>query len=307
MSHDLDGARVLVTGASGFLGRPCVRALTAAGAEVHALTSRPVPRGDDANVVWHRVDLLAGDVTALCASIAPSHLLHLAWHMDHATVYTSPENVRWARASLGLLEAFARSGGQRATLVGSCAEYDWTGAGVLHETATPLQPASIYGRVKDGLRRLAHAYGDAAGISVAWARVFFLYGPGEPPGRLAASVIRALLAGEPARCSHGRQVRDYLFIDDAADALVALLANPVTGAVNVGSGLRTPLRTLVDEVAAQLDARDLVQYGALTSPPNEAPVVVADIDRLRDTTGWSPQTSLRRGVAQTIAWWQRAS
>src|SRR5207245_614301 len=82
---------------------------------------------------------------------------------------------------------------------------------------------------KLALASLLEAYAGQTGLSQAWARIFFLYGPREHPKRLVSSVIRSLLRGERARCSHGQQIRDYLHVEDAAGALVALLESEVTG------------------------------------------------------------------------------
>jgi nucleoside-diphosphate-sugar epimerase len=82
------------------------------------------------------------------------------------------------------------------------------------------------------------------GRSSAWGRIFFLYGPHEHPDRLVASVIRSILAGQPARTSHGRQIRDYLYADDVADAFVAVLdrgAQGVSGPYDIGTGVGTTI------------------------------------------------------------------
>lgn len=296
-------SRVLITGARGFLGRPAVHALVHRGFEVHATASKRPDTSGSAH--WHQIDLLdPAAVEALIAKVAPTHLLHLAWHMAHGGVYGAIENVRWAEASLGLLRAFHRHGGRRAVLAGSCAEYDWAYDGPLDEQAGPIRPASIYGQAKDGLRRLATAHAEAGDLSLVWARIFFVYGPGEPPGRLVASVVRALLAGREAPCSHGRQVRDYLYVDDVAAALASLVAAEVEGAVNVASGEGLPLRALVDEVARQLDGVDRVRYGAIEAPATEAPRVLADVTRLRDEVGFVPTIDIETGITRTIEWWR---
>lgn len=275
-------------------------ALAAAGHEVHAVTSRD-GRGDDA-ASWHQADLLdRGDVQRLCREVEASHLVHLAWHADHATMYASAENVAWAAAGVGLLRAFTAAGGRRAVMVGSCAEYDWTTTDDLDEARSPIRPATVYGQAKDGLRRLAQAHAAATGLEVAWARPFFVYGPGGPPNKLVTSVARALRAGERARCSHGRQVRDYIHVDDVAGALATLVGSPFTGAVNVGTGTPHTLREIAGEVARQLGRADDVDFGALPSPPDEPPRVVADIRRLREIVGFRPRIDLAEGVRRTLA------
>jgi dTDP-L-rhamnose 4-epimerase len=138
---------VLVTGASGFIGRQTLPVLLSHGHELHALARHPptvaaagdamagdtpagdTPAGDAAagDVVWHEGDLLDGlTAAALIERIRPEMLLHLAWTVEPGRFWTSPENVRWVEASLALLRAFVAAGGRRAVLAGTCAEYDWT-------------------------------------------------------------------------------------------------------------------------------------------------------------------------------------
>ncbi len=301
--------KVLVTGGGGFVGRPCLDLLVAEGWRVNAVTSRSKPpRQAPAEVRWHHCDLLDPVASrALIEDIRPNHLLHLAWHMGdkHATdVYSSPENHRWVAASLELLRAFADTGGERAVFTGSCAEYDWR-YGFCSEAITPLRPASTYGHCKHALGDLFNDFvGSEGGPSGAWARLFFLYGPHEQPRRLIASIIRSLLRGEPARCSHGQQRRDYLFTLDAADALVTLLASNVQGAINIASGQPTRLENLIRRVASRLGREDLVELGAIPVPDDEPPLVLADIRRLESELAWQPTWELDDALDHTINWWR---
>lgn len=296
--------RVLVTGAGGFIGEHCLEALEGRAEEIHAVSTR-VPADDGSAVEWHRADLLnRAGAAELIERVRPSHLLHLAWFSDHKEIYQSPENNHWVQASLDLLHAFRSSGGERAVFGGSCAEYDWS-EGVCSERRTPLRPATTYGAAKVALYRAFEEVTERTGFSGAWARIFFLFGPGEPEKRLMASVIRSLLAGEPALCTHGEQRRDYLYVGDVADALVALLESEVTGPVNVGSGDAPPIRDLVLAAARKLDREDLVRLGALPAPEGEAPRVQAEVGRLVGEVGWHLHHGLDRGLDRTIDYWRR--
>ena len=290
--------RVLVTGASGFIGRHALAPLLAGGFEVHAVARRPAAGGD--GVTWHATDLLDGGArAALVRDVAPSHLLHLAWYAEPGRFWTAPENLAWAEASIGLYREFAACGGARAVFAGTCAEYDWSG-GVCHEDATPLRPATLYGACKHAVASAVTAPG--AGPSTAWGRVFFLYGPGEPRAKLVASVIDALLEGRRAPVSHGRQVRDFLHVADVAGAFAALVASEdVRGAVNIGSGDAVSLRELLSLVEERLDARGQVAYGERPAPADEPPVILADVARLRDELSFRPRHTLASGLDDTIA------
>jgi len=166
-------------------------------------------------------------------------------------------------------------------------------------------PTTLYGACKHSLQLILHAFGRQTGISTAWARLFFPYGPNETPQRLIPSVTRALLAGEEARCTHGEQVRDFIYVADAAAALVATLDSAVQDAVNIGSGNPVKLRDLIEMVATTLDRTDLVRMGVIAAPEGEPPALWADVSRLRHDVGWSPRYQLEEGIAQTIEWWSK--
>jgi nucleoside-diphosphate-sugar epimerase len=305
---------VLVTGATGFIGHSCLPLLVGRGYDVHAVTSRdmgarrfPIDGVDGGGeIAWHQADLMdTGQTTRLFEAVRPTHLLHLAWYVVPGKAATAPENFRWVQASLELLRQFGERGGRRVVMAGSSYEYDWR-YGYCAEAVTPTVPATYYGACKLALARLLEAYAAQAGLSQACARIFFLYGPREDPKRLVSLVIRSLLVGEPARCSHGRQIRDYLHVDDVADALVTLLDGDVRGAVNIGSGQPVALRDIVSLIAAKLDRAHLVEFGAVPSHPHDTPLVVADVARLTEEVKWRPRYDLDRGLDATIAWFQSA-
>src|SRR5437773_410478 len=226
-------ARVLVTGATGFVGRHCLSPLLQDDCEVHAVSSKPPTTDTMEGIQWHQADLLKSDAAfGLLAEIRPTHLLHLAWYAVPGEYWSSGENFRWVQASLNLFQAFASCGGQRAVVAGSCAEYDWR-YGYCSEGVTPLAPTTVYGACKQSLGVMLDAMGRQTGVSTAWGRLFFLYGPHEHPRRLVASVIRSVLSGAHACCSHGRHIRDFLYIRDAAEAFVAPLHSEAIGPVHL--------------------------------------------------------------------------
>jgi nucleoside-diphosphate-sugar epimerase len=289
---------VLITGASGFVGRACLAELRRAGWEAHVVSRSLSPRDGS-----HAIDLLdPAQVSALVAALRPTHLLHLAWVTAPGAYWASPDNHRWVGASLHLVREFSRHGGRRAVLAGTCAEYDW-GHGVCYEERTPLAPATLYGQCKLQLHRQLAAIAGEAGLRVAWARLFFLYGPHEHPARLVPSVTRALLRGEEVVCSAGTQRRDFLHVADAARALVALLGSALEGAVNVASGQAVAVREVLGLIAAALNAPERARPGTRPAE-NEPPLVVGDVRRLRGELRWSPNFDLRRGILDTVAWWQ---
>jgi len=308
----LTGAkRVMVTGASGFIGRWSVPALLALGYEVHAVLSG----SHDANVPdelrgaqLHRGDLLRNaSIDAAIDAVRPTHLLHFAWIAQPGVYWKSPENFLWLEASAYLLRRFQAAGGQRVVMAGSCAEYDWSGPGVFDEQSGPLADDSAptalaYTACKLRLQRLLAEFSTQHRLSSAWGRIFFQYGPYEHPQRLVPSVICSLLRDVPALCTHGRQVRGFLHVADVGAAFAAILASDLQGAVNVGSEQRISLAELIERIALQIGRPGLVRLDARAAPA-EPPLLIPVTRRLREQTAWRPKFDLDEGLADTIRWW----
>jgi nucleoside-diphosphate-sugar epimerase len=166
-----------------------------------------------------------------------------------------------------------------------------------------LAPTTYYGVCKDATRRVVEGLAERADLSLAWGRIFFLYGPREDPRRLVASVARALVAGERAPTSAGTQRRDFLHVDDVAGAFAALLHGDVGGAVNIASGEAVTVRSIAEQLAASAGRPDLLEVGALPDRAGDPRLIVADVGRLRGEVGFRPSFSLVDGLAATVSWW----
>jgi nucleoside-diphosphate-sugar epimerase len=294
---------VLITGASGFIGRHTIPLLLKHGYEVHAVTSKKPPENGKSEY-WHRADLLdRQQIGSLIEAVRPSHLLHFAWIATPGIYQSSFENLHWIEASLELLHRFVRAGGQRIVAAGTCAEYDWR-YGFCSEALTPLAPQTLYGSCKHSLQLILSALARENNFSAAWGRIFFPYGPHEHASRLVASVIGALLNGEVARCSHGNQVRDFVFVQDVAAAFVALLDSDIAGPVNIASGRGVAVKEIVFKIGDLLGRRDLVQLGAIPTPAQEAPFLVGDVRLLDETLNWQPEHDIDQGLKKSVEWWQ---
>ena len=302
---------MLVTGAGGFIGRWSIAPLLQKGFEVHAVLSGTADRSIPAELKGasvHFADLLNDEhVDALLKRVVPTHLLHFAWIATPGVYWQSPENYRWLASSQYLLRAFRASGGSRAVMAGSCVEYDWSQAGVCSERSSPLadQGATLtpYAATKIALQKALAQIADE-GLSSAWGRIFFQFGPYEHPDRLVPSVIRHLLLDKEALCTHGRQIRSFLHVADVGAAFAQLLDSEVQGPVNIGADERISLADLIERIALEIGRPDLVRLGARSAPSDEPPLLVPDVHRLRDEVQWQPRRSLSEGINDTIAWWR---
>jgi len=295
-------SKVLITGASGFIGGHCLPILMAMGYDVHAIARRK-PATTLPGVIWHEADLLApGAPSELIQRVRPHFLLHLGWYAVQGKFWEARENMEWVRASLELFSAFSANKGQRAVAAGSCAEYE-VNCGECVEGITPLLPATLYGTCKHALGSMLAAFSHQTGFSSAWGRIFFLYGPYEQPSRLVAYVVQSLLRAEPALCSDGNQVLDFMHVEDAASAFVALLESRVQGPVNIASGRPVAVRDLLQEIGTQLGRWELIRLGARGSSSGVSRIW-ASTEKLTKEVGWKPQYNLASGIQQTIEWWR---
>jgi nucleoside-diphosphate-sugar epimerase len=297
--------KVIVTGASGYIGRHTLVPLLDSGCEVYAISRRcdvdfKRPRG----VRVLTLDLFDDAARQKAfAEVAPEWLLHLAWYAEHGKFWEAKENIAWLALSIRMLGEFAQYGGRRVVVSGTCTEYRWNGE-PCREASTPLEPRSLYGICKATLFKFLEAGAARLGLSYAWGRIFLLYGSSESEGRLIPATARALLEGRPALCTHGQQVRDFLHVEDVAGALVRILTSGVSGPVNIGSGERVSIAQAVNELARRAGRTDLLRLGALPPREDDVPILVPDIARLRDEVGFRPTLTLAEGLQKTLAWWE---
>jgi UDP-glucose 4-epimerase len=298
--------RVLVTGASGFVGAAVVRRALAQDLPVTALVG---PRSDLARLapLAHEITVVRADITddaALAAAVAdarPDVCIHLA--AAGAVVREDQLDLLWAANALAparIARALAEAGGRRLVTAGSSSEYG-TVDGPMDE-AKACDPDDLYGVSKLAGGLLARNVGRDAGLETAHLRLFSVYGPGEDPRRLVASVVRALVAGWPIDLTPGEQVRDFVYVDDVADALLAAALEPgIDGlTVNVGTGRQTTVRELCLRVAALTGGEDLLRFGARPYRPGERFQWCAATEHAERTLGWRARTTLDEGLYLTV-------
>jgi nucleoside-diphosphate-sugar epimerase len=299
--------KVLVTGANGFIGSEVCRELLARGAQVRA-ARRP---GSDcrrladpsSQLEWVDCDLLGASESAL-ARIGKdvAVCIHLAWGVVPGQYLTAAANEDYRALGLRLFSVLAEQGCRRITGVGTCFEYEQASA-PLDESAL-LNPRTPYARAKVSTFLGAEALLRGSDTALAWARLFYLYGPWEDPRRLVPEVTLKLLRGERAAVTSGLQIRDFLHVTDTARALVDVSLSQIRGPVNIGSGDPVRVTDVVRAIGVITGRADLIDIGARAGNLADPQYVCADNRRLRDETGWRRRYDLLEGLEQTIAWWR---
>lgn len=298
--------RCFVTGGCGFVGSRAVSQLVEQGWRV-AVLAMP-------NEAKHRIQSVSGGIDLVEAELSdsaqisrflqawrPDACLHCAWYTEPSRYLDSPKNLDCLRDSLALLEALIQADCRRIVMVGTCAEYE-TDIGYLKESS-PVSPSTLYAAAKLAACLVATQRAAQENVKFSWARMFYLFGPGEDERRMAPALIRSLLSGREFHATAGNQIRDYLYVDDAAAGLVHLLKAGESGVFNVSSGEPISVRRLMQMIGDEAGAPELIRFGAAPQRNWEPPFICGDSSKLRGL-GWSPQYELRDAIRATIDYWR---
>lgn len=300
--------KVLVTGADGFIGSTVVRKLLDAGHQVGALVrGTPLKR---LSPLGSRIDVLRGDLSAanndalrIIADWQPEGCIHLAWYAEPGKYLESRQNLASLAGSLKLLDALIDCGCKQFVGAGTCAEYANSDQPFVEDS--PTAPTTLYAACKLGLCLAGEQLSHQGLINCAWGRVFYLYGVGEDPRRMVPALVRALLQDRTFDATAGEQVRDYLHVDDVAQAFVTMLLQRASGTYNIASALPLPIAELMRTIGGILGKEELIRLGTVPYRKWEPPFISGANDRLR-SLGWAPSVSLSDGIAGVAAYWRSA-
>lgn len=266
--------RILVTGATGFVGRQVVKFLAQSDVKLRVIVRQgkecdAQTLNQDAEIV-ETPDLFAESVEfwqRQCTDI--DVVIHVAWYAEPGKYLDSPQNMDCLIGSLNLSKGAMLAGVKRFVGVGTCFEYDLR-AGVL-SVDTPIKPITPYAATKAALYLSLSQSLPHSSLEFAWCRLFYLFGEGEDHRRLVPYLRSKLEKGEPAELTSGKQIRDFLDVAEAGRLITEVSLGKKLGPINICSGVPITIRQLAEKVADQYDRRDLLKFGArldnLVDPP----------------------------------------
>lgn len=297
--------RILLTGASGFIGSHVAERLLGGGHAVAALL-RPSTDAWRLRAVLPQLVRINGDlhdlaaVTAAVGAFRPDAVVHTAWQ-GVAGAERNAEEQQEANVppTLELVRLAARVGAGTFVGLGSQAEYGPQNCR-LREDAPP-RATTAYGRAKLRAGQEAARLAAETGLRFAWLRVFSTYGPRDNAAWMIPSLIRALLRRERPALTAGTQLWDYLYVTDAAEAITRVVeTQAAAGVYNLGSGQAVPLRAVVERIRDLVDPALPLGFGEVPFRPDQVMHLEADIERLEATTGWRPEVNLEDGLRMTV-------
>jgi nucleoside-diphosphate-sugar epimerase len=309
----LRGARVLVTGATGFIGSHVIRRLVAEGITTHALTStvssvyptRLVDIRDQ--ITLHEGDLR--DRSAMDAVVEradPTHVLHLGAYTHVGKSWQRVDECIQSnvQGTVNLLQALAGGGYERFVYTGTSEIYG--DIAVPFQEDAPVNPISPYSVSKYAGERFCRMFHQGYNWPIVMLRPFNAYGPWQTPDRVIPEIITRALRKEPLRMTQGEQTREFNYVEDLAEGflLAATCPDAVGATVNLGCGQEVSMRELATTILDLMGNPIEPDFGALPDRPTEIWRMFCDSSRARELLGWEPRHTLREGLEKTIAWYR---
>lgn len=267
---------VLLTGATGFVGRQIISALLKADVDLRLV----VRKGNESRLlgagiaeILYTADLFSERAewwASVCKGV--DTVIHSAWYTEPSLYMQSPKNLDCLVGTLQMAAGCVQAGVRRFVGVGTCSEYD-VSEGYL-STNTPLRPSTPYAGAKAAAYLALSTLLPQQGVEFAWGRLFYLYGEGEDARRFVPYLRAKLAAGEPAELSSGKQIRDYLNVRLAGEQIASLALSQTIGAINICSGKALTIRELAEQIADEYGRRDLLHFGARPDNYYDPPCIV---------------------------------
>ena len=256
--------RILITGATGFIGRQVLSQLEMSNIHliVVAHENRKIisKEASPFETIINTKDLFAESVewwTSVLLNV--DTIIHLAWYVEPGKYLHSSKNLDCLQGTLNMAKAAVQAGVRRIIGIGTCFEYDLS-YGIL-STDTPLKPENAYACAKAATYMLLSQTLTSHSIEFAWCRLFYLYGEGEDSRRLVPYLRAQLEAGEIANLTSGHQIRDYLNVSEVGRVIVEIAFTKKQGPINICSGIPVTVRQIAENIADEYNRRDLLKFG----------------------------------------------
>jgi nucleoside-diphosphate-sugar epimerase len=311
VSNSLSGKKALVTGAAGFIGSHLTRNLVDSGCETIALLRPTSDLWRIKDIAGH-IETVHGDIShldqeKLLAQLSGiDYVIHLgAAGIDQVADITSVVETN-VMGTLGMLQLARSLDVERFVYCGSAFEYG--DGSMITEDSLPTDPISEYAASKSGGYLLANTFHGRYGLPVTTVRPFQVYGPTESPNRLVPTTIARSLAGADIELSGGEQTRDFVYVEDVADAIVAACTSTeaVGRTFNVCRGEEVSIKDAVSTIVELCGGKATPLFGALPYRDTEIWALSGDPSQAKEALGWTSKTSLKDGLIQTIAWQKAA-
>lgn len=294
--------KIFMTGATGFVGAHVVQKLHAEGHRLCLLTTKP--NGDPALArLPHDATLVTGNLAEPSSwrrqleQFQPEATLHLAW--EGIPRYDAETSIRNLQYGLALFRAVANLGCPLILSVGSGWEYGLQ-TGKMSEDM-PSRPFNAFGAAKTALQWLGAEMAKERQLRFIWARIFYVYGPGQRRESLTPYIIRCVKDGKNPELKNPLARNDFIYVEDVADALTRLLGTGKNGVYNIGSGRTASVQDVVSEIYLACNRPLVAASRAAPSQTDAFSGAWADIGKLQADTGWQPKTSLAEGIRKMVA------
>lgn len=270
--------RLVITGATGFLGRQVLKHLVTKGLDVTLILRKssqlPVELAEFLNPkIVYSPDVFNESKEWWCENLKDvDTLLHLAWFAKPGDYLYSDVNSQCIIGTLRMIEGARMASVRRVVGIGTCLEYEMGGDRLSVET--PLKPTTPYAAAKVAIYHFASQFLKVNSIEFLWCRLFYLYGEGEDRRRLVPYIRGKLRSGEVAHLGDGSLIRDYLDVSEAARRIVLETLGEKNGSINICSGTAITIRELAQSIADEYGRRDLLKFNSRQSPFVEPKMVV---------------------------------
>jgi len=291
--------KILLTGATGFLGSSVVEQIIKDGNTPIVLLRKSSNTARLNNINGYSSilysSLLDEDTINEIKAHQPCALIHLGWRgvagSERNEPYQITDNLK---LSLDTVELANKTGCRHWVGIGSQAEYGNPNCQV--DELFTTQPTTIYGKAKLATCWATLGLCQAYNLQGSWMRVFSLYGEGDEPNWLIPYLIKEMSLGNSPKLTLCEQMWDYLYVDDAARAILSVIYSNADGIFNLGSGNAYPLKSVVEKIKELVNPEIHPQYGAIEYRSDQVMHLQANIKKLNFTTGWSPKFDLSNGL-----------